>query len=112
MARIHIGVTLLALAVLGAAYQDKDKDKKGEEPTKLKGQLPPYFKKVGLSDEQVQKVYKIRNDYKVKMDDLKKKMDQLKADEKDAMEKVLTSTQLKRLKELRSGEKASGKADK
>jgi hypothetical protein len=111
MTRIHIGVTLLALVMLGAAYQEKDKDKekKAEEPGKLKGTLPANFKKVGLSDEQVQKVYKIRIDYKAKMDDLKKQMDRLKADEKEALDKVLTPGQLKRLRELRTGEKPSDK---
>lgn len=110
MTRIQFGVAVLTLALLGAAYQEKDKDKKAEEPGKLKGTLPANFKKIGLSDEQVQKVYKIRHDYKAKMDDLKKQMDRLKTDEKEAMDKVLTPGQLKRLRELRTGEKE--KSDK
>ncbi|MFO0877392.1 MAG: hypothetical protein U0840_08455 [Gemmataceae bacterium] len=112
MSRIRIGGLVLVLALMGTAFaQDKDKDKpkKPEEgtTTKLKGQLPPYYKKLGLRDDQVQKIYKLRADYKQKVDDLKKKMDLLKVDEKESLEKVLTPEQLKRLKELRSGEKPS-----
>jgi Spy/CpxP family protein refolding chaperone len=112
MSRIRIGGLVLVLVLMGTAFaQDKDKDKpkKPDEgtPTRLKGQLPPYFKKLGLRDDQVQKIYKLRADYKVKADDLKKKMDLLKGEEKESLEKVLTPEQLKRLKELRSGEKLS-----
>lgn len=107
MNRIRIGGLLLALTLMGTAVgQDKDKPKADDPPTgRLKGQLPPYFKKLGLRDDQVQKIYKIRNDFRTKLDDLKKKMDQLKSDEKESIEKVLTPEQLKRLRELRTGEK-------
>ncbi len=110
MTRLHFGVAVLSVALLGAVYQEKNKESRSEDPpAKLKGQLPPYFKKVGLSEEQIQKIYKIRADYKIKMDELKKKLEQTKAEEKELMEKVLTPTQLKKLRELRSGEKPSDK---
>jgi hypothetical protein len=101
--RVRIGVMVLALVVLGAAYfQDNP-------PTKVRGQLPTYFKKLGLRDDQVQAIYRLRANYKTKLDDLKRQIDKLKADEKDAVEKVLTAEQLKRLRELRSGEKSTPK---
>src|SRR5687767_4144681 len=111
MLYLRVAVVMLAVALLGAAaYQDKDKDKdkpkdKDKAPPKLKGQLPQYYKQVGLSTDQVQRVYKIQNDYKEKMDELKRKMEQLKSDQKEAMENVLTPEQRKKLKALRSGEK-------
>jgi Spy/CpxP family protein refolding chaperone len=107
MIYLRVGVVVLALALLGAVYaQDKDKSTKDDKPAvKVRGQLPPYYKKLGLRDDQIQKIYKIRADYKSKIDDLKKKMDQLKADEKESLEKVLTPEQQKRLRELRLGGK-------
>ena len=107
MLRVRLGVTVFALALMGAAYfQEKGDDK---TPVKVRGQLPTYYKKLGLRDDQVQQIYKLRADYKGKLDVLKQKMDQLKAAEKEAVEKVLTPEQLKRLKELRSGEKSPEK---
>jgi hypothetical protein len=86
--------------------QDKKDDK---QPPKVKGQLPPFFKKIGLRDDQIQKIYVLRAGYKTKIDALKMQMEKLKADEKQEIEKVLTPEQLKRLKELRSGEKTTEK---
>jgi hypothetical protein len=109
MLYFRLGVTVLALTLLGAAYlQDpKPGSKKSDdkEVPKLRGQLPAYYKKLGLRDDQVQKIYRIRADYKAKVEDLKRKMDRLKSEEKESLEKVLTPEQLKRLKELRTGEK-------
>jgi Spy/CpxP family protein refolding chaperone len=113
MTRIQLGVMLLALTLMGVAFsqdKDKDKDKKTDDPPpKLKGTLPPHFKKLGLRDDQVQKIYKLKADYRAKIEDLNKRIAKLKGEEKEALEKVLTPEQLKRLKELRSGEKPSEK---
>lgn len=106
-------VRLLSLALIFAIVgvvlaQDKDtpkKDKPTEPDKKYKGILPANFKKLGLTDAQVQNIYKIQADYRAKMDDLKKQMETLKTTEKAAIEKVLTDVQLKRLKEIRAGDK-------
>ena len=105
MTRIHVGVTLLALAMLAPSYQEKDKEKKAEEPAKLKGTLPPNFKRLGLRDDQVQAIYKVRGDYRAKIDQLTKQITKLREEEKEALDKVLTAEQRKRLKEIRSGDK-------
>jgi uncharacterized protein YeeX (DUF496 family) len=111
MLRVRIGVVVFALALMGAAfYQEKDKGKKtsdSDPPTKLKGILPQHFKKLGLRDDQVQKIYKLQADYKAKIDDLTRKIEKLKSERREAQEKVLTPEQLKRLKELRLGEKST-----
>lgn len=112
MTRVHVGVTLLALAMLAPAYQDKGKEKKAEEPPKLRGTLPPNFKKLGLRDDQVQAIYKTRADYRAKIDQLNKQIAKLREEEKEALDKVLTAEQRKRLKEIRTGGKGSDKADK
>lgn len=111
MIHLRVGVVVLAMTLLGAAgFQEKGKEKKAEDPpTKLKGTLPANFKKLGLTDNQVQKIYKIRNDYRVKQEELKRKMEQLKTEEKDTIEKVLTPEQRKRLREIRAGEKGEDK---
>jgi hypothetical protein len=106
MQRLFLGVTVLALAMIGVAYAQ---DKSDDPNPKVRGQLPAFYKKLGLRDDQVQQVYKIRAGYKVKVDDLKRQMEKLRAAEKSELEKVLTAEQLKRLKELRSGEKTTEK---
>lgn len=99
----------LILAIVGVVVaQDKDagkKDKPTDPEKKYKGFLPANFKKLGLTDTQIQTIYKLQAEYREKMDNLKKQMDTLKASEKAAIEKVLTEGQLKRLKEIRSGDK-------
>ncbi len=101
------GMLVLSMAFLGAANsQDKSDDK---TPTKIRGQLPQLFGKLGLRDDQKQRIYKLCADFKVKKDQLQRQLDKLKADEKEATEAVLTPEQMKRLKELRSGEKAPDK---
>jgi Spy/CpxP family protein refolding chaperone len=108
MFRARLVAALLILGLVGfAASQEKDKDKKKSEdkPTKLKGFLPPNFKKLGLTDKQVQEIYKVQAEYKDRIDDLKAKMKKLQEAQKEAIEKVLTPEQRQRLKEIRTGEK-------
>ena len=105
----HLRVALLSLALIGVIYaQDKKPDDK-PPPVKLKGPMPTYYKKLGLSDVQVQKILKIRADTRAKVDELDAKIKKLKADEREQLEKALTPEQLKRLRELRTGEKPTEK---
>ncbi|NBO93080.1 MAG: hypothetical protein EBV06_12340 [Planctomycetia bacterium] len=116
MIRLKVFVTFLTLALLGTAFsqdkdapkeKDKDKDKPSEkaEDKKLKGFLPAGFKKLGLTDKQVQAIYKIQTDYRGKKDDLTKQLAKLKDAEREEIEKVLTDAQKKELKAIRTGEK-------
>ena len=114
MLRVRIGVTVLSVALLGAAaYQDKDKDKekKADDPPpgKMKGMLPPKFGKLGLSEDQKKKIYKIQSEYKGKIKDLQEKIAKAKQEQKEAEEGVLTKEQKKKLRELQTGEKGSDK---
>ena len=105
MKKFACGLVALVLAV-GCGGEAKKDDKKPEDTTtKARGQLPAHFKKLGLRDDQIQKVYRVRAEYKTKTEELKKQIDRLKTEEKDALEKILTPEQLKRLKELRTGDK-------
>jgi septal ring factor EnvC (AmiA/AmiB activator) len=99
---MSLGVIVLALALLGFTYaQEKSDDRTLAE---VRGQLPAFYKKLGLSKDQVHKILKIRADSKKKVADLQRQIDQVKAAERTELEKVLTPQQLKRLKELRTGE--------
>jgi hypothetical protein len=100
MSRVRIGATVITLALIGAASFSFQDDKPAET---VRGFLPPYYKRLGLRDEQIAQIYKVRAGYKAKVDNLKRRIDKLKAEEKEALEKVLTVEQLKRLRQLRSG---------
>jgi Spy/CpxP family protein refolding chaperone len=109
--RVRLGVAILAVALLGATYQEKEKEKKGDEtpPAKVKGTLPQNFGKLGLSTEQKQKIYRLRAEYRGKIQELEQKIARLRAEQKEAEEAVLTPEQKKKLRELRTGEKAPSK---
>jgi hypothetical protein len=98
-------VALVAALLLGGGSvgQDKKTDDKKEPPVKLKGQLPPNWKKLGLTEAQVQKVYKVQADYDAKVNALQEKIKMLKAEEKTELLKVLTDAQKARLKEINEG---------
>ena len=97
-------VVLITALVLGgwSVGQDKKNDKK-EPAVKLKGQLPPNWRKLGLSEEQVQKVYRIQADYDAKISALEAQIKQLKTEERAELMKVLTDAQKARLKEITEG---------
>ena len=71
--------------------------------TKMRGQLPQNWGKLGLSDEQKQKVYAAQSKYRDKIDALKKQIAELTDKEKKEMEDVLTAAQKTRLREILSG---------
>jgi hypothetical protein len=115
MLRLRLAVMLLLVALLGTGWvagQDKKSDDKKTEkkkndktevkkglPARVKGYLPAGYGKLGLSDEQKQKIYKIQNSYKAKIADLQRQIKQLKTSQREEREKVLTPEQLKRLRE-------------
>lgn len=108
--------TWLALVVVGLVLgsgwvwaQDAKDPKKEEPPTqRLRGQLPANYKKLGLNDDQVQKIYRIQADYQGKVKELEDQIKKLKTQEKGDIEKVLTKAQRERLKEILTGEEKKG----
>jgi len=87
--------------------------KTGDVPVKFKGTLPRDWKKLGLTEDQVQNVYKIQAKYVSQIDQLKAKIKELQKDEKADLEKILTPAQKDRLRELAVGETpAKDKKDK
>lgn len=96
-------VAMLALCGTWAEGQDKTKD------AKLRGQLPANWGKIGLTDEQKQKVYRVQTDYRGKIEVLEKQIDDLKSKQLKDMENVLTDAQKARLREITAGKGAGGK---
>jgi len=97
------GVFLVVAIALLAGGVLHGQDKKDDAPVKLKGQLPPNWGKLGLTDEQKQKVYKVQADFDQKKAALEKQLKDLKSQERGEMEKVLSDAQKARLKELLLG---------
>jgi hypothetical protein len=110
MSRVCLLALFAALLVLsggsiGQENKSKEEPKKDEPPMKAKGVLPPNWKKVGLTDPQVQEIYKVQNKYDAEIDKLQAKIEELKANRTKDMRAVLTADQKKRLDEILSGEK-------
>jgi hypothetical protein len=100
-----------AMLVLSAGVAGQDA-KKNDPPTKLKGTLPANWKKLGLTDAQVQEVYKIQGKYTEEIDKLEAKIKDLKATRDKELKAVLTADQKKRLEEILVGKDKDTKKDK
>ena len=100
--------SLLGIAVLmGLTYawaEDTAKPAKPAPAAKkaVKGRLPLYFAKAGISDVQRDKVYAIQGKYKPQIDKLEEELKALRAQEMTEVEGVLTAEQKTRLSELRA----------
>lgn len=102
MSRTRLVVGFVALVLCTCSWlvaQDKKTDK--EPAPKLKGQLPAGWRKLGLSEEQIQKVYKVQADYRSRLDKLEEQVEMLKKQRQAEMEKVLSAAQKARLRELK-----------
>lgn len=102
-----VGALLLVGPTVGQDPKKKDDPKKDEPAAKYKGQLPANWKKLGLTDEQTQKVYKVQARYGEKIDALEEQIKELKAKLTKERYEILTSEQKKRLDELNKA-KAGG----
>jgi hypothetical protein len=74
--------------------------------------LPANWKKLGLSDDQVQSVYKVQASYKARIDVLAAQIQTLRKEERAELEKILTPAQKDRLKEIVTGETKTPAKDK
>jgi hypothetical protein len=108
MRRIRAGVGLVVGIMLVTAFAS------GQEPkteARAKGQLPPNWGKLGLSDDQKQQVYKIQTKYRGEIDALDAKIKDLRKQQTAALDKVLTEPQKTRLREIVTS-KVPGAEDK
>jgi Spy/CpxP family protein refolding chaperone len=100
MPSLRVSAFLVLAAVLTGPVAGQDGKKKDEPVVKYKGTLPANWKKLGLTDEQVQKVYKVQTVYGDKIDKLKEEIRGLEAKRDKERYEVLTAEQKKRLEEL------------
>jgi hypothetical protein len=92
-------VAVIAAAIAVGGYvvaQDIKKD----APARVRGQLPPNWSKLGLTDTQRQDVYKIQSQFDAQVEALQAQIKELRAKEKGELDKVLTADQKKRLREI------------
>jgi len=109
MLRLRLAVTCSLALFLAAGWlmgQDSKtpSDDTPASSTKVKGALPTYYGRLGLTDDQKQKVLKIHQSYKTKIDALKDQIADLTKQQQDELRKVLTDTQLTHLRELQTRE--------
>jgi hypothetical protein len=86
-------IVALALIVGSGATQDVKKDKDEKKEVKLKGMLPQGFKDLGLSKEQVLKIYMVQTEYNTKIAELNTKINELKSQRAKEEVKILTEEQ-------------------
>lgn len=98
-----LGMIMLGLALLVGTSDSQEKKEK------FKGQLPPGFKALDLTPAQTAKVYEINAEFKSKIDDLNKKITELKGQQKKAQVAVLTDEQKLKYTEYITGEESKAK---
>jgi hypothetical protein len=104
---IVMGLSLVgAMGILPSLAQDN-----GEMPaSKASRRVPPYFTKAGITPEQKERIYAIRAKHQVKIDALKKQLDDTEAQELTDCEAVLSPPQKKLLEQFREEAKAKSKS--
>jgi hypothetical protein len=104
MKPVRMVVAALGLAFVTSPWVVGDEPAKVKDPApRMRGQLPQNWGKLGLSDEQKQKVYEVQTRLRAKIDALEKQMAELKDQQKKEMEGILTTAQKARLREIIAG---------
>jgi Spy/CpxP family protein refolding chaperone len=92
---------LLAVGLLKAQDTKDTKDSSDKEmPTKGKTLFPPKYSQLGLTEDQRQKVLKIHQSYKSRLDALHEQIEELTKQERAELNKILDDRQRLRLSEL------------
>jgi hypothetical protein len=103
MKKVFFGLLVGAIGlVLIAGTATTQEKKEGEQ--KVKGMLPPGWKKLNLSKEQVGQIYKVQMQFKEKIQKLEEQITELKTQERSEMVKFLTEDQKTLLRKLTIGE--------
>jgi hypothetical protein len=95
---VVVGFVVLACGLLvspGISGGDKK-----ETTGKAKGTLPTYWKKLGLTDEQKQKIYTTRASFAAKIGALRDQIDKLQKQEAAELQAFLTDEQKAALKRI------------
>ena len=104
-----IGIALLMLGTIAIPAQQAANLKGAvNQAQKAAHRVPPLFSQVGLTSEQREQIYAVRERYLDKINALRKQIDDLQATEVTECETVLTPAQRKLLNSLRDGANAKG----
>lgn len=95
MARARFAFPMLVVLIAGGWLVGQDK-----VTTKYRGQLPANWGKLGLTDEQKQKIYEIQTKVREKTEELARQIRELKEKERKDMETVLTDEQKAALRKI------------
>lgn len=108
LACVALGILSLVLITESGFSQDGKKDKEG----KAKGMLPPGFKDLNLSKEQISKIYSVQGDFKAKRKKLDEEGVKLKTEERTEIMKLLTEEQKQLFLKLSVGDDTGKKGSK
>lgn len=105
MRRVMFGLALVGAFLAGGLLMNSMLTRADDktEP-KVKGTLYQNWKKLGLTDDQTQKIYKIQAGYRGQISKLEGEIRDLRKKEREEAMSVLTDAQKQRLKELATGE--------
>ncbi len=84
-----------------SAKAEKGDAAKGQKKASLGDRLPANYGKIKLTEEQRKKIFEIQNKYEAQIDELEKKIEDLKKQQAAAVETVLTANQKAELGNLR-----------
>jgi len=109
LACVAFGILSVALLANSGFSQDGKKETKDKEG-KTKGMLPPGFKDLNLSKEQISKIYGVQTEFKNKKKKLEDEAVKLKTQERTEIMKVLTDEQKEKFLKLSVGEDTGKKS--
>jgi hypothetical protein len=100
---------LLAGSTLIPAASPVSGETASDKPARRKP-LPNYYGKIGVSDEQREKLYAVQDLYEVKLERLRKELKDTVQERDQKLELLLTESQRTRLQELREEAKKNAEA--
>ena len=104
---VAIAILLSAIALPSLISAQSRSEPGAQQPgasqadEKPRGRLPNHFGKLGVSDEQRERIYAIQANYDARIDDLLSQIEELVANRDSDISAVLTEGQRARLRELR-----------
>lgn len=97
MRRLQLLTVATVVMVAGGSLLAQDRR---ESASRGRGMLPRDWSRLGLTDEQKDKIYGVRGSYRGKLDDLERQIKELRKQERAELESVLTDAQKARLREI------------
>jgi Spy/CpxP family protein refolding chaperone len=114
--RSRVGGMVMGMALVGAMgiipsfAQDPAKEDGEATASRASRRVPAYFSKAGVTPEQKEQIYAIRAKYQIKIEALKKQVDDAEQKELTDCENVLLPAQKKLLDQYRAEAKTKAKS--